>query len=53
MAQNQENHQVVATCRIFPSEKEGIYKLGRLACLKEFRRKGTLGHLILGSNAGS
>ncbi len=30
----------VATCRVFPSEIEGRFYLGRLAVLKEYRGKG-------------
>ncbi len=30
----------VATCRVFPSETEGRFYLGRLAALKEYRGKG-------------
>ncbi len=41
-----EDNRPVATCRIFESEKPGIYILGRLCVLKEYRGK-SFGNLIL------
>ena len=34
-----DNNTPVATCRVFKSEKGGVYILGRLAVLKEYRDK--------------
>lgn len=36
----------VATCRIFKGEVEGVYNLGRLAVIKEYRGKGLGAFLV-------
>ncbi len=35
-----ENDTPVATCRVFESETKGVYILGRLAVIKEYRGRG-------------
>ena len=35
-----ENDTPVATCRVFESETKGVYILGRLAVVKEYRGRG-------------
>lgn len=41
-----ENGRPAATCRVFPGEESGTYHLGRLAVLREYRKR-KLGSMVV------